>query len=113
MKRIVRQIRQICTSTSGLSLVEVLVASAIVAIVSGMLVFALYTMGAIGMRAADVVNADTALSEQIALDGEKEGSVDGNITLNPSSDDVAPQFNVTFNTYTINGRSFTTFEYKP
>ncbi|MDR2587451.1 MAG: prepilin-type N-terminal cleavage/methylation domain-containing protein [Coriobacteriales bacterium] len=114
MRRIAQHIRQVCTSTSGLSLVEVLVASAIVAIVSVMLVYALYTMGAIGKRATDVTTDDATLSEMIALDSEDlAASTSSSIILDPDSGGSITLPSVTFNTYTTeDGRSFTVFEYE-
>jgi hypothetical protein len=116
MRRIARQIRWICASTSGLSLVEVLVAAAIVSIVSVMLVFALYTMGAIGKRSTDVVTDDAALSEEIAFGDEPpDSSITGEeITLSLDGGGTVTLPKVTFKTYTTeDGRSFTVFEYVP
>jgi type II secretory pathway pseudopilin PulG len=91
--------------------VEVLVAAAIVAIISVMLVFAFYTMANVGRRASDITSADEELSEDIALDetahkdavsGELEFTINGKPFKLPSM----------FNTYTTeDGRSFSTFEY--
>jgi prepilin-type N-terminal cleavage/methylation domain-containing protein len=109
MERIAQRIRRVCTSTSGLSLVEVLVAAAIVSIVSVLLVFAFYTMGAINKKASDLTNADEALSEEIALDGTKDSS-SRDLKLNLGGTEL--DLGVTINTYTTDdGRSFTTFEY--
>lgn len=90
-------------------------AAAIVSIVSVMLVFALYTMGAIGARATDVVADDATLSEQIALDDETlASSTPSDVTLNPEGSDNELSLTFTFNTYTTSdGRSFTVFEYTP
>jgi prepilin-type N-terminal cleavage/methylation domain-containing protein len=79
-QRLAQRARQVCASSSGMSLVEVLVASAIIAIVSVLLVVAFYTMGSVSMRAADITNADEQLSSDIALNPKGKGE-EGSITL--------------------------------
>jgi prepilin-type N-terminal cleavage/methylation domain-containing protein len=121
-KQLARRARQVCASTSGLSLVEVLVASAIIAIVSILLVVAFYTMGSVSMRAADITNADEQLSSDIAFDeGTKETSTDKTLEFvdqdnNPIKDKngnpIEIEIPLNSNKYeTDDGRNLWTFGY--
>jgi hypothetical protein len=103
-----------------LSLVEVLVASAIIAIVSVLLVVAFYTMGSVSMRASDITNADKELTSNIALDeGTKETDPNGSIRLtdkngNPILGDGKDHIDIPLNSNkykTDDGRSLWTFGY--
>jgi prepilin-type N-terminal cleavage/methylation domain-containing protein len=99
--------QRLVTSTSGLSLVEVLVASAIIAIVSVLLVYAFYTMGSVSRRASDITNADETLSEDIALGTSVSPATPGTLQLGDIEIDTLS------NTYTTDDdRSLLTFEYK-
>jgi prepilin-type N-terminal cleavage/methylation domain-containing protein len=114
-RTLVRRLRQTCAATAGMSLVEVLVAAAIVAIVSVMIVFAFYTMANVSKRASDITDADEQLSEDIALDdAATKSSAKGTVTLTPGTGGSGITLDSTFNTWeTEDGRSFLTFEYKP
>jgi hypothetical protein len=135
----VRRARLVWAESCGLSLVEVLVAAALVAIVSITLVFAFCTMGSVGKRASDITGADEKLSEDIALDAGGAGDAgagdagaeggaggagdagaggaahrtteDGEISFDVGGETVAlPSL---FTTYTTeDGRSLSTFKYK-
>jgi hypothetical protein len=109
-RRLARRARRVCASTAGLSLVEVLVASAIIAIVSILLVVAFYTMGSVSMRASDITNADEELTSSIALTpGDSKTTKPGEITLG----DTGITIPLTSNEYTTeSGGSLWTFGYQ-
>jgi hypothetical protein len=107
-RRLARRARRVCASTAGLSLVEVLVASAIIAIVSILLMVAFYTMGSVSMRASDITNADEELTSNIALEPKTEGEP-GEITLEGTGITIP----LTSNEYTTeSGGSLWTFGYR-
>jgi prepilin-type N-terminal cleavage/methylation domain-containing protein len=109
---LVRRLQQICASSAGLSLVEVLVASAIIAIISVLLVFAFYTMGSVNVRAANITNADEQLSEDIAFGDEGAATSEGTLHLRSTDGTINIELDANFNTYTTeDGRSLQTFEY--
>jgi hypothetical protein len=89
-----------------------LVAAAIVAIISVMLVFAFYTMANVGRRASDITSADEELSEDIALDETaRKEEVPGELSFEINGKEF--KLPSVFNTYTTSDdRSFSTFEYK-
>jgi prepilin-type N-terminal cleavage/methylation domain-containing protein len=119
-RQLAQRARRVCASTAGLSLVEVLVASAIIAIISVMLVFAFYTMGSVSMRAADITNADEQLSSDIAFDGEGADKTPGTGKITLVDEDGLPitsesgeaiEIPLNSNTYTKDGQSLQTFDY--
>jgi hypothetical protein len=91
-------------------LVEVLVASAIIAIVSILLVVAFYTMGSVSMRAANITNSDEQLSSDIALKPQS-GGTKSDITLK-NTDGINITIPLISNEYkTESGGSIWTFGY--
>jgi type II secretory pathway component PulJ len=119
IRTLARRARQIGRETAGLSLVETLVAAAIVAIISVMIVFAFYTMASVNKRATDITNDDEQLSSDIALNPDpedgttKKESSDETLALETDGGDIDIELPSTFNTYTTeDGRSFFTFEYR-
>jgi prepilin-type N-terminal cleavage/methylation domain-containing protein len=111
MQQLMCRTRRICASSAGLSLVEVLVAAAIIAIVSVLLVYAFSTMANISMRASEITDTDAALTSDIEL-GTAEDETDGTIILKDAQGNDLVEFDSTFKTYTTDERSLRTFEYK-
>jgi hypothetical protein len=111
MQQIARRIRRVCASSTGLSLVEVLVAAAIIAIVSVLLVYAFSTMANVGMRASEITDTDAKLTSDIEL-GTADSSTDGTIILKDENGTDLATLDSTFKTYTTDERSLRTFEYK-
>ncbi|MDR0347570.1 MAG: prepilin-type N-terminal cleavage/methylation domain-containing protein [Coriobacteriales bacterium] len=111
-QRFAQRLRGTCASTAGLSLVEVLVAAAIIAIVSVILVYAFYTMGSINVRASDITNADAALTSDIAF-GTESDTDDGTLTLTDEQGNPITSIDLDINTFTTeDGRSLRTFGQK-
>jgi prepilin-type N-terminal cleavage/methylation domain-containing protein len=96
-------------SKAGLSLIETIIAAAIVAIAALILVSFVYTLTGVSKRSADLSEADAKLTETIALDPD-DPDADSNpmdITLNGIT------INTTRNTYEIDIGEFSTFSYPP
>jgi Tfp pilus assembly protein PilV len=95
-------------SQAGLSLVETIVAAAIVAVTALILVSFIYTLTGVGKRSTDLSNADAELTETIALDPSAATvSTPMPITLNGATIDT------THNTYEVQSEQFSTFGYAP
>jgi prepilin-type N-terminal cleavage/methylation domain-containing protein len=102
-------LKKALSSRAGLSLIETLVAAAIVAIAALILVSFVYTLTGVSKRSADLSEADAKLTETIALDPD-DPDADSNpmdITLNGVT------INTTRNTYEIDIGEFSTFSYPP
>jgi predicted kinase len=98
-------------SKAGLSLVETIVAAAIVAIAALILVSFVYTLTGVSKRSADISEADAKLTETIALEpGDANTSTGMKIDL---GDGI--EINTDHNTFIDKngGGEFSTFSYPP
>jgi type II secretory pathway pseudopilin PulG len=102
------------SSTAGLSLVETIVAAAILAIAALILVSFVYTLTGVGKQSSDLSEADATLTETIALepDGAGKTSTPMSITL---GNNTGMTIDTTHNTYELNNgqnnEQFSTFDY--
>jgi Tfp pilus assembly protein PilV len=102
------KIRDLLNSKTGLSLVETVVAAAIMAIAALILVSFIYTLTGMGKRSEDLSGADAELTEAIALDpSSATDSAPMSITLNGMA------ISTTHNTYEVENGQFSTFDYAP
>ncbi|MDR3316299.1 MAG: prepilin-type N-terminal cleavage/methylation domain-containing protein [Coriobacteriales bacterium] len=91
--------------TRGLSLIEVVVAAAILAVVSLLLVTFIYTAAGLTKRSAEIANSDEELTNAAATDPDSATSTGETLELGGFSIDA------TMNTFSTNDGSLSTFEY--
>jgi prepilin-type N-terminal cleavage/methylation domain-containing protein len=99
--------KRILRSKTGFSLIETIVAAAILAVAALILVSFVYTLAGVGKRSTDLSEADAELTEAIALHPNNAESSSGmDIALGSTS--IATMHN----TYTTDNGQFSTFDYE-
>ncbi|MDR1185227.1 MAG: hypothetical protein LBK67_10610 [Coriobacteriales bacterium] len=102
--------KRVLGSKAGISLIETIVAAAIVAIAALILVSFVYTLTGMSKRSADISAADAELTEMIALD---PGTVDSYADMDVTLGDTDITIDTTRNIYETENGEFSTFSYPP
>jgi prepilin-type N-terminal cleavage/methylation domain-containing protein len=98
-------IKKLRLDTRGLSLVEVVVSSAILAVVSLLLITFIYTAAGLTKRSADITHSDEELTNNVATDPDSATSVGKTLELGGFKIDA------TMSTFSTDDGSLSTFEY--
>jgi Tfp pilus assembly protein PilV len=106
-----RGVERAVRPTAGMSLIEAVVAGALVAVAALVLVSLTYTLMGMGRRNAETLQAQAALSETVSLDPGATVRPPEPLTVTLDSGTGTGTFDIdaTHNTYEVDGRQLSTF----